>query len=217
MLDDKEWTDASITTLKELWADLSLSTAEIGRRMNRSKNSVVGKAGRLNLPSRPSPIKRPALGEARPQPKGRPTPPSLASLVPLAAAEPPAAAAPPQAAAAPAPPPAPPPPPLPRPPADSRLACCWPLGTPGTKSFAYCGEHVARGRPYCAEHQAIATVAPRDLVRETVPLAIIEAYASEHRVVVKVATGLPGLIVAVNNHRRAAGLTPFALKAKAAA
>ena len=31
---------------------------EIGRRMGISKNAVVGKAHRLNLPARPSPIRR---------------------------------------------------------------------------------------------------------------------------------------------------------------
>jgi len=52
-----EWTDAQITQLRTLWAD-GHSTAEIGRRMDIGKNAVVGKAHRLNLPSRKSPIVR---------------------------------------------------------------------------------------------------------------------------------------------------------------
>jgi GcrA cell cycle regulator len=51
-----EWNEESIAKLRALWAE-GLSTAEIGRRMGISKNAVVGKAHRLNLPSRPSPIR----------------------------------------------------------------------------------------------------------------------------------------------------------------
>jgi GcrA cell cycle regulator len=50
-----EWNEESIAKLRALWAE-GLSTAAIGRRMGVSKNAVVGKAHRLNLPSRPSPI-----------------------------------------------------------------------------------------------------------------------------------------------------------------
>jgi GcrA cell cycle regulator len=50
-----EWNEESIARLRALWAE-GLSTAAIGRRMGVSKNAVVGKAHRLNLPSRPSPI-----------------------------------------------------------------------------------------------------------------------------------------------------------------
>lgn len=52
-----EWTDEIIAQLKELWGE-GLSTAEIGRRLSITKNAVVGKAHRLGLPPRPSPIRR---------------------------------------------------------------------------------------------------------------------------------------------------------------
>ncbi|WP_239451492.1 GcrA family cell cycle regulator, partial [Elioraea rosea] len=52
-----DWTEEAIATLRQLWAE-GLSTAEIGRRMGISKNAVVGKAHRLNLAARPSPIRR---------------------------------------------------------------------------------------------------------------------------------------------------------------
>ncbi len=51
------FSDAEIERLRELWAE-GHSTAEIGRRMRRSKNSVIGKSGRIDLPRRPSPIRR---------------------------------------------------------------------------------------------------------------------------------------------------------------
>ena len=51
-----EWTDDTIRALRQLWSE-GHSTAEIGRRMGISKNAVVGKSHRLDLPARPSPIR----------------------------------------------------------------------------------------------------------------------------------------------------------------
>ena len=58
-----EWTEEAIGQLRILWAE-GHSTAEIGRRMGISKNAVVGKAHRLGLVARPSPIRRDAAGES---------------------------------------------------------------------------------------------------------------------------------------------------------
>ncbi|MBO7072588.1 MAG: hypothetical protein J6V89_03595 [Acetobacter sp.] len=58
-----KWTEKVVEQLKQLWAD-DLSTAEIGRRLNMTKNAVIGKAHRLGLSSRPSPIQKTA--EANP-------------------------------------------------------------------------------------------------------------------------------------------------------
>lgn len=55
MSDDK-WPLEKIDLLRSLWARGD-SGAEIGRIMGISKNAVVGKAHRLRLPPRPSPIK----------------------------------------------------------------------------------------------------------------------------------------------------------------
>lgn len=52
-----EWTEKLVEQLKQLWTD-GLSTAEIGRRLGITKNAVIGKAHRLGLPSRPSPIRK---------------------------------------------------------------------------------------------------------------------------------------------------------------
>ena len=52
-----DWTEELITQLRLFW-DEGHSTAEIGRRLGVSKNAVVGKAHRLELPARPSPIRR---------------------------------------------------------------------------------------------------------------------------------------------------------------
>lgn len=52
-----EWSDDIIGQLRRLWAE-GHSTAEIGRRLGVTKNAIVGKAHRLDLPARPSPIRR---------------------------------------------------------------------------------------------------------------------------------------------------------------
>ncbi len=54
------WTPGLITNLAKLW-DEGHSTAEIGRRLGISRNSVIGKAHRLALSPRPSPLKRPPI------------------------------------------------------------------------------------------------------------------------------------------------------------
>ncbi len=208
-----DWTEETIAKLRNLWAE-GLSTAEIGRRMGISKNSVVSKAHRLNLPPRPSPIRRDANGAApRPLVPRRVTGPTLPPLPPL-------------------PPllldPAPRPPPVHQPPArlpapDMPVAptlrwrgrvedCCWPIGEPGSRSFRYCDAPSEPGRPYCREHFDLSRMSRKTLEREIVPVREVETYAGQHRVVVPPATGLSGLVAAVNKHRRAKGLVPFAVR-----
>ena len=173
-----EWADEVIVRLRELWSE-GHSTAEIGRRLGVSKNAVVGKAHRLDLPARPSPIRRD--GErppSRPSPPRRPAGPTLPPLsstslgnVPLAGgALPPvhsAASLPPRppgfTATRPAPTPrvalpvTPPPRPYGR-----VITCCWPIGEPGTRSFRFCDGESVPGKPYCAEHAQLAYVKVRD-------------------------------------------------------
>jgi GcrA cell cycle regulator len=171
-----EWNDETIVRLRTLWNE-GLSTAEIGRRMGVSKNAVVGKAHRLGLPARPSPIRRDASGTASPRPAAPrrvvgPTLPPLAATLPPpddmraeprpsakpSVAEPrvavPAAAAAPGAAATPVRAVAPRP--------TRMVACCWPIGEPGTKSFRFCDEGALPGKPYCGEHAQLAYVKVRD-------------------------------------------------------
>ena len=149
-----DWTDETIARLRALW-DEGHSTAEIGRRLGVTKNAVVGKAHRLSLPPRPSPIRRTA-GERTPRRSAPrrvsgPTLPVLAATAPVPRPpEPPRAA--PVLLAVPA---------APRP--VGRLsACCWPIGEPGTSSFRFCSETAMGGKPYCAEHASIAYVKVRD-------------------------------------------------------
>jgi GcrA cell cycle regulator len=65
---DSVWTDDLIVELGKLWTE-GHSTAEIGRRLGVSKNSVVGKAHRLSLAPRPSPVKLTGKPRQKPAPK----------------------------------------------------------------------------------------------------------------------------------------------------
>jgi GcrA cell cycle regulator len=178
-----EWNEETIARLRELWAE-GHSTAEIGRRLGVSKNAVVGKAHRLNLPARPSPIRRDGTPTApRPAVPRRlvgPTLPPLPAGLPLPADlrvemrdGPRPAALPPSLppdlirgvrqageAAAAAARPAPVRPVAAR--ATRSIACCWPIGEPGTKAFRFCDAEAVAGKPYCAEHAQIAYVKVRD-------------------------------------------------------
>lgn len=140
-----EWTAEAIDQLRAYWAE-GHSTAEIGRRMGISKNAVVGKAHRLNLDARPSPIRREADGErAAAQPR-RTTPPARESA-PLRRLEQPSS--PPAAVVR----------PFQR---VSARTCCWPLGEPGTPEFRFCSGDALTGKPYCQEHASVAYVKARD-------------------------------------------------------
>lgn len=62
------WSGADIIHLTDLWNQTApeLSTSKIAEIMGRSKNSIVGKAHRLDLPMRPSPIIRDGATRERP-------------------------------------------------------------------------------------------------------------------------------------------------------
>ena len=36
--------------------------------------------------------------------------------------------------------------------------CLWPIGDPGDAGFGFCGQDTAPGRPYCADHCAVAYI-----------------------------------------------------------
>jgi GcrA cell cycle regulator len=153
-----EWSDTVITELRGLWS-AGHSTAEIGRRLGISKNAVVGKAHRLDLSPRPSPIRRQERDPNAPPPAPRAVGPTLAPLpsrpapapMPARQAVPPAAKPqPPRRLTAVAPP------------IVRVSACCWPIGEPGKPSFHFCDAVAVQGKPYCAPHAQLAYVKIRD-------------------------------------------------------
>ena len=165
-----DWTEDVIARLRQLW-DEGHSTAEIGRRLGVTKNAVVGKAHRLSLPPRPSPIRRgPAQAAAQPRRVTGPTLPQLgtpAEHAPAPERVPSpehAAERTPERVAAPEPVRAVRPAlrPVLAPRAGRVSACCWPIGEPGTRAFHFCDDPAMTGRPYCETHALLAYVKVRD-------------------------------------------------------
>lgn len=168
-----EWNDEVISRLRALW-DEGHSTAEIGRRLGVTKNAVVGKAHRLDLSARPSPIRRDAGGAPRARAPRRISGPTLPPLActraaPVGDQRPtaprmaePRPVEPRQAAVYRPPAPAPVLTAVPSRPYARVVPCCWPIGEPGTRAFRFCDEGSAPGKPYCAAHAQLAYVKVRD-------------------------------------------------------
>lgn len=165
------WTDEMIEELKKMWHE-GLTTGEIGKRLNVSKNSIVGKVHRLGLSGRPSPIKKkdevqpaqPAEKKTAAPKAPKPEPKVKEPVVktPVAkAAEAPAKETAPIIPAPKAKPEAPHH-------AHHKLSlteldnhtCRWPIGDPKDENFHFCGKKVHIGQTYCDEHSAIAYVRP---------------------------------------------------------
>ena len=85
------WTDERIDTLKKMW-DSGLTATQIAEELGGvSRNAVIGKAHRLGLPARPSPVKP---NEPKAAPAPRPAPEPVAPAASAAAAAPAQPAAP---------------------------------------------------------------------------------------------------------------------------
>ncbi len=148
------WTDARIDLLRTSW-ESGMTASQIAEVLGEgvSRNAVIGKAHRLGLQARPSPVK--GGGEAM-----------VAEVVaeskakPVVAARPAPAVVPPRTAPAPVAKKAKPA--VPGKPARTTLldlsekVCKWPIGHPGDSDFHFCGKPSATGFPYCMDHCAVA-------------------------------------------------------------
>lgn len=146
------WTDERIDQLKQLW-EKGLTASQIAEKLagGISRNAVIGKAHRLGLKARPSPVKS---GEGAP---AADAPTAEARPAPVAAVAAPVAEAPRPKPAAPRAPVAPA--------AGSGKTtlldlsdkiCKWPIGHPGDSDFHFCGKPAQPTFPYCSEHCAVA-------------------------------------------------------------
>ncbi len=158
------WTAEKIEQLNKLWSE-GMSITEIGKILGMTRNAVVGKAHRLGLAKRPSPIAR-APGPrpaAQPAPAAQPRPVAAPAVTAVVASAAPVAEAP-VVAPKPAMPVMPQPAARPRPAAPAfratRVAngpaCRWPLGDPKSPDFHFCGSPSIEGKPYCEKHCAMA-------------------------------------------------------------
>lgn len=162
------WTDERIAQLKECW-ESGMTASQIAEKLGEgvSRNAVIGKAHRLGLKSRPSPVKG-GEEELVAAPAAAPETASPPRAEPAARAEPPRAAA-----------------PAARKPAGkgkaarttlldlSEKVCKWPIGHPGEPDFHFCGKGSQPGFPYCTEHCLVAYQAQlprRDRDRRPPPL-----------------------------------------------
>lgn len=157
------WTDEAVEELKKMW-DKGMTTGQIAKALNVTKNSIIGKVHRLCLTARPSPIKK--ASEPKSNPKAakvvaKSTPENNekslktntkahedAVLVKneeknLLGKENPSVEE----------------TNIPLVKLDNHT-CRWPLGDPRDDDFCFCGKRVKTGQTYCEEHAAIAYVKP---------------------------------------------------------
>lgn len=133
------WTDDKIEKLKNLWGK-GLTASQIAKEIGGgiTRNAVIGKAHRLKLPSRPSPVKTeqkkappaasPARAPERPASTDQPiekvaveVPKHKTTLLEL-----------------------------------TEQTCKWPIGHPGDADFYFCGKPSRPGVPYCPDHCLMA-------------------------------------------------------------
>jgi GcrA cell cycle regulator len=129
------WTSDRDAQLTELWAS-GITTRQIGAAMSITKNAAIGRARRLDLPPRPSPIKRP--GTASPAAVSVPKPQPVRPR-----------------AVAPARVPVPAPPPVEAPVvfrAPPQTTCQYPLND--GQPWRFCSDPSIAGKVYCEFHQA---------------------------------------------------------------
>lgn len=164
---DYDWSADKIAQLTQLWA-AGLSGTEIGQRLGTTKSAVVGKVHRLNLPGRPSPIRRryalspTELARRDAESKQRSAERNQRDIEKSARRQrarvesaPPGEAVRPMSTDA-----------------ESRRAayaaagtngkgCSWPIGHPGEPDYHYCTNKAVIGKPWCADHCVIGYVAKR--------------------------------------------------------
>lgn len=145
------WTDEAVEELKRMW-DRGMTTGQIAKALNVTKNSIIGKVHRLCLTARPSPIKKvpakkaPAAKKENSKPVKESRKPSIATPVtkkeeksmtePASFVEETN---------------------IPLVKLDNHT-CRWPLGDPRDDDFCFCGKKVKTGQTYCEEHSAVAYV-----------------------------------------------------------
>ena len=141
------WDNENVARLRDLW-DQGLPTAQIGKLLGFTKNAVVGKAHRIGLERRPSPIRRTAVKPDRKKARSPMMPklnfenqeneqnqnvtnngifqPVIKTLFI----------------------------------SNNKRGCEWPKGHPDEPDFHFCNKERFNDKPYCAEHCTVAYVLP---------------------------------------------------------
>ncbi len=131
------WTDERVTLLKQLWGE-GKTAAEIAKVLGDgvTRNAVIGKAHRLKLSGRASPIQQNKKTKAT-QTREKSVLQDNSKGASFAAEKAPRSGG-------------------------VKMAdlkdrmCRWPIGDPRDKNFVFCGEEAMPGLPYCEEHAKLA-------------------------------------------------------------
>lgn len=160
------WTDERIGILKKMWKE-GKSAAEIAKTLGKgvTRNAVIGKAHRMGLSGRPSPIKKQAAPKKG---KDAGAAPKKAAKAPRGGKKEKAAPAPVRGSRNAA---------LPAREVEEPVSsgaeiaplnggitlleltermCKWPIGDPREPDFVFCGRGIRIGTPYCPDHAAMA-------------------------------------------------------------
>ena len=131
MENNSVWDEEKLNKLKKLW-DEGLPITKIGIEIGVSRNAIAGKAHRLGLPKRNSPISKSGDPRKNQQKFSKNTIEQLPLKIMLREVE------------------------------WSRNRCCWPIGDPKLPGFSFCGTSIIPGRPYCEEHSNLAYTNTRE-------------------------------------------------------
>lgn len=131
------WTDERVALLKKLWGE-GKSAAEIAKVLGGglTRNAVIGKAHRLKLSNRVSPIQQNNKKPVAPVAKVIEEKKSVAKPIPRKSTGGVAMVN-----------------------LKERM-CRWPEGDPKEPGFHFCGDESAPGLPYCEHHAKVAYQAP---------------------------------------------------------
>ena len=131
MENNSVWDEVKLNKLKKLW-DEGLPITKIGIELGVSRNAIAGKAHRLGLPKRNSPISKSGDPRKNQETSSKQTIQKLPLKIMLREVE------------------------------WSRNRCCWPIGDPKLPGFSFCGTSIIPGRPYCEEHSNLAYTNTRE-------------------------------------------------------
>ena len=140
------WTDDRVALLKKLWGEGKTAAEIAGELGGVTRNAVIGKAHRLKLSNRVSPIqqnkKQPAPANKSVAPEAQASKKVEAKVAAANMALSPSASAVGKKTV-----------PL----MDLKPSMCrWPIGDPQEENFGFCGGDIVTGLPYCSEHAKMA-------------------------------------------------------------
>ena len=173
------WTEETVEELKKMW-DKGMTTGQIAKALNVTKNSIIGKVHRLCLTARPSPIKKSATPKNTDAEDKKTTTKAKKTCKTSTKNEKPAenkvedkvetkvekkvekavkekTVATKEVKPAEASPKFVEETNIPLVKLDNHT-CRWPLGDPKDNDFCFCGKRIKTGQTYCEEHAAVAYV-----------------------------------------------------------